>query len=55
MRARRSVFSEEKKFAHAALGKNAVDAIRDHIERLLADLGAWEAVAVATRLDQIAN
>lgn len=32
------------------LGADAVDAVRGHAEDLLADLAAWEAVALATRL-----
>jgi NAD(P)-dependent dehydrogenase (short-subunit alcohol dehydrogenase family) len=33
------------------LGADAVAAVRDHAEALLADLAAWEDVALATRLD----
>lgn len=33
------------------LGRDAVDAVRGHAERLLADLAAWEEVAVATAFD----
>lgn len=33
------------------LGRDAVEAVRGHAERLLADLAAWETVAVATAFD----
>ena len=33
------------------LGQDAVDAIRGHAEHLLADLAAWEGVAIATKVD----
>ncbi len=33
------------------LGADAVGAIRSHAQALLADLAAWEAVAVATAID----
>jgi NAD(P)-dependent dehydrogenase (short-subunit alcohol dehydrogenase family) len=33
------------------LGRDSVDGVRAHAERLLADLAAWEPVAVATALD----
>jgi NAD(P)-dependent dehydrogenase (short-subunit alcohol dehydrogenase family) len=33
------------------LGRDAVEAVRGHAERLLADLAAWEEMAVATALD----
>jgi NAD(P)-dependent dehydrogenase (short-subunit alcohol dehydrogenase family) len=33
------------------LGRDAVDAVRAHAERLLADLAAWEEVAAATSFD----
>lgn len=36
------------------LGRDAVDAVRTHAERLLADLATWESVAVATRMDEAA-
>lgn len=34
-----------------ALGQDAVEAIRAHAQNLLADLAAWEAAAVDTRID----
>lgn len=34
-----------------ALGRDAVDAIRAHAQRLLLDMDQWEAVSVATRID----
>lgn len=36
------------------LGQDAVDMVRAHAEQLLADLAAWEAVAVDTRIDALA-
>ncbi len=36
------------------LGHDAVDAVREHAEQLLADLAAWEGVAVDTRIDRAA-
>jgi len=36
------------------LGRDAVDAVRSHAERLLADIAAWEGVAVATKVDPAA-
>jgi hypothetical protein len=34
------------------LGADAVGAVRAHAERLLADLAAWQAIAIGTRVDQ---
>ena len=36
------------------LGQDAVDAVRAHAEKLLADLAAWEGVAIDTRIDRAA-
>lgn len=37
------------------LGQDAVDGIRNHAERLLADLKAWEAAALATRFEGLTD
>ena len=34
-----------------ALGRDAVEAIRGHAQRLLLDMDRWEAVSIATRID----
>jgi hypothetical protein len=39
---------------HLQLGRDGVDAVRAHAEALLADLAAWEAVAVATAFEPAA-
>ena len=36
------------------LGQDAVETVRAHAEKLLADLAAWEGVAIDTRIDRAA-
>jgi len=45
------VLEAEETPLRLALGRDAVDAIRGHAQRMLVDLETWEAVSVDTRID----
>jgi NAD(P)-dependent dehydrogenase (short-subunit alcohol dehydrogenase family) len=49
-----AALAAEKAPLRLQLGQDAVDAVRSHAEQLLAELTAWEGVAVDTKVDRLA-